>query len=369
VICAYEFAMAHEAFALSPISARAAQPSEADYEAIREAFVETARGRWFLGEYAKRNRRADTHMVLDAVARIERTLEALQRPPPDTRLPAIIWNIVDQAEEAAASAVDGLAIEERLAPIRKGARILKEISWRWREIGTESRICDSIDSQVDAIQESCSKLAGMDIRAALTGEFELIRTRIEALAEDDGNAVPQTADAVTKPDSAASAVQVAREDDALASALMAAPDAAVSSQETCVTAVLDVAMTQSERAETANVQDGALLGIVAIELATLAGTNGHSWGDAADRDRIEPTRSEPMVVAEPVELAPTQAGGYVVSPWMQAEPAVASLLQSHPPLGSTPLTNKFLEQRRPPDTDPFSAIRRMSLPEKIEFFS
>jgi hypothetical protein len=31
--------MAHEAFALSPISARAAQPSEADYEAIREAFV------------------------------------------------------------------------------------------------------------------------------------------------------------------------------------------------------------------------------------------------------------------------------------------------------------------------------------------
>jgi hypothetical protein len=108
----------------------------------------------------------------------------------------------------------------------------------------------------------------------------------------------------------------------------------------------------------------ALLGIVAIELATLAGTNGHSWGDAVDRDRIEPTRSEPMVVAEPVELAPTQAGGYVVSPWMQAEPAVASLLQSHPPLGSTPLTNKFLEQRRSPDTDAHTgegdhAVRRM----------
>ena len=66
--------MADEAFALSPISARAAQPSEADYEAIREAFMETSRGRWFLGEYAKRNRNADTRMVLDAVARIEETL-------------------------------------------------------------------------------------------------------------------------------------------------------------------------------------------------------------------------------------------------------------------------------------------------------
>ncbi len=63
--------MADEAFALSPISARAAQPSEADYDAIQEAFMETSRGRWFLGEYAKRNRNADTRMVLDAVARIE----------------------------------------------------------------------------------------------------------------------------------------------------------------------------------------------------------------------------------------------------------------------------------------------------------
>jgi hypothetical protein len=66
-----EFIMADEAFALSPISARAAQPREEDYEAISEAFMETSRGRWFLGEYARRNRNADTRMVLDAVARIE----------------------------------------------------------------------------------------------------------------------------------------------------------------------------------------------------------------------------------------------------------------------------------------------------------
>src|SRR5207247_9212504 len=75
MICAKSFCMAEEAFALSPISARAAQPSEEDYAAISEAFMETARGRWFLGEYAKRNRNADTSMVLDAVARIEQRSE------------------------------------------------------------------------------------------------------------------------------------------------------------------------------------------------------------------------------------------------------------------------------------------------------
>jgi hypothetical protein len=192
--------MADEAFALSPISARAAQPDEADYEAIREAFMETARGRWFLGEYAKRNRNADTRMVLDAVARIEVTLETLQQPTPDTRLAEIlttISDIVDQATEMAASAADGLAIDDRLAPIHRGARILKEISWRWREIGAESRICDSIESQVNAIQESCSQLARVDTRAGLTAAFELMRSRIEALARENGLVPPAARPAPT----------------------------------------------------------------------------------------------------------------------------------------------------------------------------
>ena len=42
--------MADDAFALSPISARASLPSEEDYAAIAEAFMETSRGRWFLTE-------------------------------------------------------------------------------------------------------------------------------------------------------------------------------------------------------------------------------------------------------------------------------------------------------------------------------
>ena len=78
--------MADEAFALSPISARAAMPGEADYDAISAAFMETSRGRWFLSEYAKRNRNADTSMVLDAVARIEQNLAAQKDAAPEHAL-------------------------------------------------------------------------------------------------------------------------------------------------------------------------------------------------------------------------------------------------------------------------------------------
>src|SRR6266702_668306 len=182
-----EFAMAEEAFALSPISARAALPSEEDYAAISEAFMETSRGRWFLGEYAKRNRNADTTMVLDAVARIEETLAAQRVPPEaDNPLPealAAIRSAIEQAAEAASSAIDGLGVEESLAPIRKGARIIKEISWRWREIGADSRICDLIDSQVSAIEASCGQISEIDPRPSLSSAFELIRSRIEGLAQ------------------------------------------------------------------------------------------------------------------------------------------------------------------------------------------
>src|SRR6202165_357866 len=103
-----EFTMADEAFALSPISARAALPSEQDYDAISEAFMETSRGRWFLGEYAKRNRNADTRMVLDAVARIEETIAAQRQPAPESELAealAAIGHAVEQAQVAATGAI------------------------------------------------------------------------------------------------------------------------------------------------------------------------------------------------------------------------------------------------------------------------
>ncbi|WP_315986535.1 hypothetical protein [Microvirga sp. Mcv34] len=42
-----------------------------DFNTIEEAVMETARGRWFLKEYARRNRNADTQAVLEAVERLK----------------------------------------------------------------------------------------------------------------------------------------------------------------------------------------------------------------------------------------------------------------------------------------------------------
>src|SRR4051812_5679008 len=176
--------MADEAFALSPISARAAQPGEADYDAISAAFMETSRGRWFLSEYARRNRNADTRMVLDAVARIEQNLAAQKDAAPDDRLAdalAAIRQAVDEARAAASRAWEGIAAEEMLAPIQAGARAIRQVLERLREIGADGRIYDLMDSQVGAIEAGCAKLGATDVSAALSAAFDLIGRQIAAL--------------------------------------------------------------------------------------------------------------------------------------------------------------------------------------------
>ena len=252
--------MADEAFALSPISARAAQPSEEDYDAISEAFMETSRGRWFLGEYAKRNRNADTRMVLDAVARIEQSLAAQKQPEPEPV--AVADNGLAEAVEAikaalrdaramASYSIDNLALEQHLAPVRKGARVIREISWRWREIGADSRICDLIDSQVGAIEASCGQLATADPHTGLNAAFDLIGRQIAAFDDSEDAAEQAVAEATAPPSPAPSAempVTSVEQAEASASEAEASPSVEAAATETVVATVDVVAAT--------NVEDG-----------------------------------------------------------------------------------------------------------------
>ena len=58
-----------------------------DFDTIEAAVMETARGRWFLKEYARRNRNTDTQAVLEAVERLkEQPLDAKAIAPLRTHL-------------------------------------------------------------------------------------------------------------------------------------------------------------------------------------------------------------------------------------------------------------------------------------------
>jgi hypothetical protein len=76
--------MPEEPFALT---LHTSQPMAGDYDAIHSAVMETARGRWFLQEYARRNRNADTAALLATIERIEAILHSESAIPAQSHPP------------------------------------------------------------------------------------------------------------------------------------------------------------------------------------------------------------------------------------------------------------------------------------------
>jgi hypothetical protein len=432
-----EFDMADEAFALSPISARATLPREEDYAAIAEAFMETSRGRWFLTEYAKRNRNADTSMVLDAVARIEQSLTAqreetleqeanLQRLQQEeglsaqqaaeavaaaaaaqerlTEALAAIRNSVEAAEESAVEALDSLALEQRLAPVRKGARVLREIAWRLREIGNDGRICDLIDSQVTVIEKGTDQFSSEEARVALRAAFAALQDRLVEFSDDDRSslvaeteaAAPFPAAPEMPPAATAETILTEKAAEAPSASLAMAAEAALAAAEAVPTqtetppaaaapqaavqeTALQDAATQDADAQDADAQDEAVLDMIAMEMGA---------PDPISDDEIAEAIAEQARLAEPAPIAPAiveKAPETVAAP---APPPVQQVVQPPPPpaaapapvppapapavemsLGSSLIASGMLRKPVTAANDPLAPIRRMSQVEKIAFFS
>jgi hypothetical protein len=391
--------MAEEAFALSPISARAALPREEDYAAISEAFMETSRGRWFLTEYAKRNRNADTRMVLDAVARIEASLAeqreeslAAQKQATadvaETNLAealAAIRGAVEAAQASATEALDGMALEQKLAPLRKGARVIREISWRLREIGNDGRICDLIDSQVSVIENGAGQISSDEAKAALNAAFASIADRLAEF----GDADEAPAAVAAGPAAFAEEAPVAPAPEVFeASIATAASTSEVTSAEGRVAetadeaaqasfAAAEAALAEAEAAElaqmtddAADAHDEAVLDMIAMEMGA---PEPFDIDDTAAMI-VEEAHIAPQAPAEPEMMAqaPQPIAGQAGPP-AETPPQAAIAPMPQPPmevsLGSTIIASGLVRKPNTAANDPLFPIRRMSQAEKIAFFS
>jgi hypothetical protein len=391
-----EFAMADEAFALSPISARAELPSEADYDAIREAFMETARGRWFLGEYGKRNRNADTGMVLDAVARIEATIAAQKQVPADGLPDALVLirGLLSDAKASAARTMSGSDAEEALAAVNKGTRIIREIAWTLREYGTDARICDMLDAQVNAIDARHQHTIAADKRDAVLATFDLLIRRIGELGgsgaappwSNSGTAASpstttrdqapaataETSEAATPFETAIEA-EVAAMPDEIGATMHAMQEATSPRSETSAEALMPFSaeaaaaelpeedITVAADAETTAIdfeaeQDMAVLDAIALEMAEpeLADSDLAEPPQIVEPDIVEPVAVEPLAV-EPVavEFAPETA----IAPEPEKPSLGATLIASGIVSGSSAAHEAL------------APIRRMTQAEKVAFFS
>lgn len=151
--------------------------SDADYEAIESAVMETARGRWFLAEYARRNRHSDTARVLEAIERLSLSLADTRQDDPAER---VRMDILAMAKAIARTKAEIAAIkptgadegrigeatgeldaivdttESATSDILHAAEQVQEIAWTLREQGIADAVCDMLDERATDIYTACS---------------------------------------------------------------------------------------------------------------------------------------------------------------------------------------------------------------------
>ncbi len=149
--------MSNDPLALSGITAGLSQ--DAEYEAVYAAVTATERGRWFLTEFASRNRHADTDVVVGAIARIEAAIRG-----------------------------DAAGTELKYTPdIAAAADRIQDIAFQLRERAADAALCDALDAALREISEACAD--GAADRGATNGAAPPARntaiTPVEPPTPDD----------------------------------------------------------------------------------------------------------------------------------------------------------------------------------------
>lgn len=155
----------------------AAIPEMEEYDTIEQAVMETNRGRWFLSEFARRNRNADTERLLEAIERLSqvqaqgvaqsrldilrRELQEMSASIEQTRHQIAAIKPAESGNDRIMAATEELdaivtATERATSDILGATERLQEIGERLREQGADADLCDEIDTHATGIFMACS---------------------------------------------------------------------------------------------------------------------------------------------------------------------------------------------------------------------
>ena len=175
-------------------------PAVGDYDVIFSALMQTERGRWYLQEYARRNRSADTNLLLAAIARIESAVcaERSQQLQPDLRADlvemaqAITQTRAEVAEiKAEAAGASGPLPQAPPPPgdVFAAAERIRDVTWAMRGHGFDPATCGQLEELAATILSASALRDPTDRRAHKLGEVlqyleHRIAKLIDSCAED-----------------------------------------------------------------------------------------------------------------------------------------------------------------------------------------
>ena len=177
--------------------------SEADFEAIAAAVNETERGRWFLTEYARRNRHSDTRQVLEAIEKLQNSMAGRASASPSESIRSTIFDMsraiartkaeiaaIKPSEDSLGKIGDATVeldaivstTEQATSEILAAAENVQEIAWTLREQGLDAGVCDQLDALMTQTYTACSfqDLTGQRIRK-IVNVLNFLEARVEAM--------------------------------------------------------------------------------------------------------------------------------------------------------------------------------------------
>jgi hypothetical protein len=278
-------------------------PAEGEYDLICATMAESARGRWFLDEHARRNRNTDTLLVLAAIERIEGMIRGERE---QQAYQSFRGDLLDMAKAIAQTRAEVAAIEpEAPAPmtgpdvpptpanrdIFAAAERLQDVAWIMRERGLDPRICRQIEALASAILAASSLRNPDDDRAQKLGEvLHYLERRINGMLD----ACAEPAQALQEH-----ALQAVQEQ-ALAEEPAPADDDAVEQLATEQVSTDPISTDLASTYQTLPAEE------VEAASAPLHGGNGHDVGGSDAM--IVPDRQEPATqMAEPLASMPVAA--------------------------------------------------------------
>ena len=191
--------------------------------------METARGRWFLSEFAQRNRTADTKVLLEAISRLE---QAVTGERAAQNMDRVRFDLMEMAKAIARTkerdrghpvpgpssravsppppkSLDAIVrtTERATSDILEAAEHVQETAWTLREKGADEDLCGELDRRATEIYTACSF---QDLTAQRTGKIvntlRYLEGRINAMIDIwGGDERPEPA-----PERAAQTVQPCR---------------------------------------------------------------------------------------------------------------------------------------------------------------
>jgi hypothetical protein len=356
-------------------------PAEGEYDLICTTMAESARGRWFLDEHARRNRNTDTLLVLAAIERIEAMIRGEREQQAYQSFRA---DLLDMAKAIAQTRAEVAAIKpEAPAPttgsdvpqtpanrdIFAAAERLQDVAWTMRERGLDPRICRQIEALAAAILAASSLRNPNDHRAQKLGEvLHYLERRINGMLDacaEPAQALQQQALQQQAPQEQAPQEQAPQEQ-AVAEEPAPADDDAIDQVST------EQISTDSISTDPASTYQALPDEEVEGASAPLHAGNGHDAGGSyavivPDREEpttpmAEPHASMPVAVVPPSE-SPAPISADAPEPDVAVEPAplVSEEESAAPPTAEIVATPVATEHDRAPAPPVQATIPHMDI--------